>query len=106
MTLAPSEFIRRFLIHVLPTGFHHIRHYGLFANGARAKNLARARELLAVAGRHQEPESREQRDDPPVISYPCPSCGGPMIIIETFEPGDTPWDHVPRAPPSSTADRP
>jgi hypothetical protein len=113
MTLAPSEFIRRFLIHVLPTGFHRIRHYGLFANGARAENLARARELLAVAGRHQEPgphpepaEGGEQRDDPPVVSYPCPSCGGPMIIIETFQPGDTPWDHVPRAPPSSKADRP
>jgi Putative transposase len=48
MTLATNEFIRRFLIHVLPDGFHRIRHYGLFANGTRANNIARARELLAV----------------------------------------------------------
>ena len=108
MTLAPSEFIRRFLIHVLPTGFHRIRHYGLFANGARAENLARARELLAVAGRHQEPgphpepaEGGEQRDDPPVVSYPCPSCGGPLIITETFEPGS-----APRAPPTRNRNSP
>jgi len=47
MTLATDEFIRRFLIHVLPTGFHRIRHYGLFASGARARNIAHARELLA-----------------------------------------------------------
>jgi hypothetical protein len=87
MTLSADEFIRRFLLHVLPPGFHRIRHYGLFANGSRAENLARARELLAVAGRHQEPEPGQERDDPPAISYPCPSCGGPMIIIETFEPG-------------------
>ena len=49
MTLAPHEFIRRFLIHVLPKGFHRIRHYGLFANGNRAESIAKARELLAVA---------------------------------------------------------
>ena len=49
MTLATDEFIRRFLIHVLPHGFHRIRHYGLFASGTRADNIARARELLAVA---------------------------------------------------------
>ena len=48
MTLATHEFIRRFLLHVLPKGFHRIRHYGLFANGNRAANIARARELLAV----------------------------------------------------------
>jgi hypothetical protein len=108
MTLTADEFIRRLLIHVLPQGFHRIRHYGLLANGARAENLARARELLAIAVRHQEPgphlepaEEGEQRDDPPVISYPCPSCGGPMIIIETFEPGS-----APRAPPTRNRDSP
>ena len=47
MTLATDEFIRRFLIHVLPAGFHRIRHYGLFASGSRADNIARARELLS-----------------------------------------------------------
>ena len=52
MTLASDEFIRRFLIHVLPSGFHRIRHYGLFANGGRAENLARARQLLGVSPTH------------------------------------------------------
>ena len=51
MTLATDEFIRRFLIHVLPKGFHRIRHYGLLANGNRAANIAQARELLAVPSR-------------------------------------------------------
>ena len=57
MTLATAEFIRRFLIHVLPRGFHRIRHYGLFANGSRADNIARARDLLAVSKpqRHSRP---------------------------------------------------
>src|SRR6266568_2448790 len=57
MTLAIDEFIRRFLIHVLPRGFHRIRHYGLFANGSRAENIARARELLAMPAPHKEPEA-------------------------------------------------
>ena len=58
MTLAPHEFIRRFLMHVLPKGFHRIRHYGLFANGNRAANIARARELLGAPPRVVEPEDR------------------------------------------------
>ncbi len=107
MTLATDEFIRRFLIHVLPSGFHRIRHYGLFANGGRAENLARARELLHVPAPQDEPEVDSEVDDRgETLSLPCPSCGGPMVIIETFEPGSTPWDHAPRAPPSSQADRP
>jgi hypothetical protein len=106
MTLATDEFIRRFLIHVLPQGFHRIRHYGLFANGNRAENLARARELLAVRVPQDEPDSVADADDPPMLSLPCPCCGGRMIIIETFEPGYTPWGHAPRAPPPSKADRP
>ncbi len=107
MTLATDEFIRRFLIHVLPQGFHRIRHYGLFANGGRAENLARARELLQVPAPRDQREADSQVDDRgETLKQPCPSCGGPMVIIETFEPGHTPWDHAPRAPPSSRADRP
>jgi hypothetical protein len=95
MTLASDEFIRRFLIHVLPNGFHRIRHYGLFANGARAQNLARARELLGVSPTQGEPSDTDP-DDPPMHSLPCPCCGGRMIIIETFERSS-----VPRTRPSS-----
>jgi hypothetical protein len=91
MTLASDEFIRRFLIHVLPSGFHRIRHYGLFANGGRADNLARARELLGVQARQNEPSDADANADPPPMdSLPCPCCGGRMIIIETFERGSTP----------------
>jgi hypothetical protein len=89
MTLASGEFIRRFLIHVLPSGFHRIRHYGLFANGGRAENLARARQLLAVQTKQNEPSNTEA-DEPPMLSLPCPCCGGRMIIVETFERGSTP----------------
>jgi hypothetical protein len=91
MTLDADEFIRRFLIHVLPDGFHRIRHYGLFANANRANHIALARCLLGVpdptpssddnaAGTVREDEDRNI----------CPSCGGRMIIIETFEPGCRP----------------
>jgi hypothetical protein len=104
MTLAISEFIRRFLIHVLPQGFHRIRHYGLFANGGRVRNIARARELLCVPTTQREPND-VNADEPPMLSNPCPSCGGPMIIIETFEPGQNPQGHAPRAPPPRKVDR-
>ncbi len=97
MTLATPEFIRRFLLHVLPSGFHRIRHYGLFANGGRAANLARARELLAVPPQ-DEPDTIID-DDVRALSHPCPCCGGRMIIIETFERGCTP-----RAPPTPPRD--
>jgi hypothetical protein len=100
MALPIPEFIRRFLIHVLPQGFHRIRHYGLFANGGRAENLARARELLCVPTPRREPDPIADAGEPPMLSYPCPSCGGAMIVIETFEPG-----HAPRAPPQAKADR-
>jgi hypothetical protein len=89
MTLASGEFIRRFLIHGLPSGFHRIRHYGLFANGGRADNLARVRELLGVSPTQSEPRDTDA-DEPPMHSFPCPCCGGRMIIIETFERGSTP----------------
>ena len=92
MTLASDEFIRRFLIHVLPGGFHRIRHYGLFANGGRAENIARARQLLAAPAAHVESDDAGDSDDiePQALSHPCPCCGGRMIIIETFERGCTP----------------
>jgi hypothetical protein len=87
MRLAVDEFIRRFLIHVLPTGFHRIRHYGLFASGVRAQNLARSRELLAVTVPPQRDERPKDADqpEPRVLALPCPCCGARMIIIETFE---------------------
>jgi hypothetical protein len=92
MTLPADEFIRRFLIHILPGGFHRIRHYGLVANTERAKNLARARELLA--GPKPSSDNIEAGADiasePQTLAYPCPCCGGPMTITETFERGAAP----------------
>ena len=89
MRLAKGEFIRRFLIHVLPTGFHRIRHYGLFASGVRAQNIARARELLAAAIPRQQDKRPNDADqpEPRVLAHPCPCCGGRMIVIETFQRG-------------------
>jgi hypothetical protein len=98
MTLAPHEFIRRFLIHVLPKGFHRIRHYGLLASGTRAANIAHARELLAVPSRPKEPEAAAAADQPRVLPCPCPCCGARMIVIETFEPGCEPRHRPTPAP--------
>ena len=91
MTLAVDEFIRRFLIHVLPRGLHRIRHYGLFANGGRADNLARARKLLGVL-KPPEAAAAEPADatPAPAPARQCPCCGGRMIIIETFARGCSP----------------
>jgi hypothetical protein len=92
MTLGTHEFIRRFLMHVLPKGFHRIRHYGLLANGNRAANVARARALLAMPApvKATEPEKPAALDEPRVLARPCPCCGGRMIVIETFERGCEP----------------
>jgi hypothetical protein len=92
MTLDTHEFIRRFLIHVLPGGFHRIRHYGLFASSKRVENIARARELLNVPAPQAEPRDAAgpEVDEPRTLSHPCPCCGGRMIIIETFERGCSP----------------
>jgi hypothetical protein len=78
MTVGAHEFIRRFLIHVLPSGFHRIRHYGLFANGSRAENLARARELLGMPDPVREVDDAQAIEamEPPSRNQPCPCCGG------------------------------
>ncbi|MEO1610338.1 MAG: IS91 family transposase [Pseudomonadota bacterium] len=95
MTLHPHEFIRRVLIHVLPKGLHRIRHYGLFASGAKAQNLARMRELLGVKEPVVDaPEDNGNEEDIPasddVTPVVCPCCGGCMRIIEVFQAGCKP----------------
>src|SRR5215210_121229 len=92
MTIATDEFIRRFLIHVLPSGFHRIRHYGLFAGSKRVENIARARQLLAVPKPQSENAAAAAADSnkPQTPSHPCPCCGGRMIVIEIFERGCSP----------------
>jgi Putative transposase/Transposase zinc-binding domain len=96
MTLDPHEFIRRFLIHVLPTGFHRIRHYGLLAGGVKADNLALARKLLDVAPPTSQPEPAAS--EPATPATPCPCCGSAMHIIEVFKAGELPR-HKPTARP-------
>jgi hypothetical protein len=91
MTLAPGEFIRRFLIHLLPQGFHRIRHYGLFAGSAKAECIATARELLGTPAPRISAEANsadEAADD--ALDPPCPCCGGRMRVIEVFKRGQTP----------------
>ena len=97
MTLGPAEFIRRFLLHVLPKGFHRIRHYGLLASAGRKANIARARELLAAPQPQVECGGSDDADAAPTDwRPPCPCCGGRMIVIETFERSNDA-----RAPPSA-----
>ena len=98
MTLGADEFIRRFLLHVPPGGFHRIRHYGLLANVGRREHLARARKLL-----HVVPAATEA--PPPMApvatvqpTFVCPHCGAAMIIVEIFARGETI-----RAPPLRVA---
>lgn len=99
MRLATTEFIRRFLIHVLPDGFHRIRHYGLLASATRKANIAKVRAFLRA-------EVVEQEDPPTAeiipltLREPCPECGGQMRIIETFRRGQKPQT---RAPPRKAA---
>jgi hypothetical protein len=83
--------MRRFLLHVLPDGFHRIRHYGLFANGHRAEKLAQCRKLLDVpTAVNDEQEGDGGHDDPP----PCPCCDCRMKVIETFERRETPRSQI------------
>ncbi|SDH25547.1 IS91 family transposase, partial [Pelagibacterium luteolum] len=94
MTIAANEFIRRFLLHVLPRGFHRIRHYGLLAGSARKANIACARGLLNAT----PPPDQTTAEDPADVRPPCPCCGGRMIVIEIFQR----W-RQPRGPPNTMA---
>jgi len=100
MTLATGEFIRRFLMHVLPAGFHRIRYYGMLNSSKRAANVARARELLALApiipidaikaASTKADDPGTKADEQKTAKHPCPCCGSRMIIIETFARGSQP----------------
>ncbi len=99
MCLSTSEFIRRFLIHVLPDRFHRIRHYGLLASSKRKANIAKVRTLLgAQAPKQNDPPATEINSL--TLREPCPDCGGQMRIIETFLRGQKPQS---RAPPRKAA---
>ena len=101
MTLSADEFIRRFLLHVLPKGFHRIRHYGLLASAGCKTNIARARELMAAPMPEVDPPAAHDTADPHTTTDyrpPCPCCGGRMIIVEVFA-----RDSAPRGPPSAGA---
>lgn len=96
MRLATPEFIRRFLMHVLPDGFYRIRHCGLLASSARKANLTRIRALLCV----QPPDQADVQDTesgftPLTLREPCPCCGGPLLIIEIFRHGRKPMSRAP-----------
>jgi hypothetical protein len=98
MRLHPHEFIRRFLLHVLPKGFHRIRHYGLFASANRAESIATARALLDVTAPVAEAQKQPDvaPDSPRVLPSPCPCCGARMIVIEVFARGREPrWRPAP-----------
>ena len=99
MRLATDEFIRRFLIHILPDGFHRIRHYGLLASAGRKANIAKIRNLLGEAIPVATPETSAE-PIPLTLREPCPCCGGPMRIIEIFKRGQKPQS---RAPPREMA---
>src|SRR6202171_2126214 len=100
MTLKPDEFIRRFLMHVLPNGFHRIRHCGLLASGTKTETIARIRELITAVAPVQTAHQPQPPDSAPATdqaTHPCPCCGGRMNIIETFKRGSTPH-HRPTGP--------
>ena len=98
MTLSAEEFMRRFLLHVLPSGFHRIRHYGLIANAGRRNNLALARELLQVVPEAAEPQPPDESTAIVQPIFVCRDCGAAMIIIVTFTRGQPI-----RAPPAERA---
>lgn len=99
MRLSTDEFIRRFLIHVLPDRFHRIRHYGLLASAGLKANIAKVRALLGAEQPGQEPQA-DAENIPLTLREPCPDCGGLMRIIETFRRGQKPQS---RAPPRKAA---
>ena len=100
MTLSADEFIRRFLLHVLPKGFHRIRHYGLLASAGCKANIAHAKELMAAPMPEVDPPGAPAADPDATTDHhpPCPCCGGRMIIVEVFGRGG-----APRGPPSAGA---
>ncbi len=102
MRLATGEFIRRFLIHVLPDGFHRIRHYGLLASAKRKPNIAQIRTVLnAEPDIEAEPDQPNSEEIQPLtLREPCPDCGSAMRIIEVFKRGQRPTT---RAPPQMEA---
>ena len=83
MTLSPQEFMRRFLLHVLPGGFHRIRHYGLLANSNRRDNLALARQLLQVIPLPPEAVA-DDGSDSPRPTFVCAHCGNAMVVLQVF----------------------
>jgi hypothetical protein len=87
MKLAVGEFMRRFLLHVLPDGFHRIRHYGLFANGHRTDKLVLCRTLLDVPAAESDRTNHDEEAEPASASElpPCPCCGGRMKMVESFD---------------------
>ena len=99
MRLYRHEFIRRFLLHVLPKGFHRIRHYGLFAGTAKAEHIATARKLLDMPAPDVAAAAEGGNTDAnDTLNRKCPCCGGPMHIIERFKRGETPRDHPSSGP--------
>ncbi len=96
MTLSTDEFIRRFLLHVLPKGLHHIRYYGFFANARRKECLIKAQALLDPKSSCTESKTKEieSSEGQTASVFICPLCSAPMMIIDTFERGQQP-----RAPP-------
>jgi hypothetical protein len=112
MTLDTPEFIRRFLMHVLAQGFHRIRYYGLLTSQSRARNIARARELLAVPlipvdaikAANAKASTSAQPEEPKAPEHPCPCCGSCTHIIETFLPGQQPKHRPTPLPPKIRID--
>src|SRR4029077_6571394 len=112
MTLGTHEFIRRFLIHVLPQGFHRIRYYGFLTSQTRANNIARIRELLAVPlipidaikAANTPASTSAQPEEPKTTEHPCPCCGSRMRIIETFSRGQLPKHRPTPLPPEIRID--
>jgi hypothetical protein len=100
MTLSADEFIRRFLLHVLPKGLHRIRHYGLLASPGCKADIARARELIAAPMPAVDPPTAHDAEPDAATDHrpPCPCCGGRMILVEVFGRGG-----APRGPPSGAA---
>ena len=98
MRLHPHEFIKRFLLHVLPKGFHRIRHYGLLASANRADSIETARALLGVVPPAIDAQNQPDitPDTPRVLLCPCPRCGARMIVIEVFARNSEPrWRPTP-----------